>query len=505
MHGPRNRASARGFFGSVILAFTLVAPLPAEEAQAGEERSPARAEDHFREGDRLAKKKEYREALDHWTRGYLKRLPRYRGLEFLRPVSVQYMVREKLREYLVGVFRKEYPEAKLEVDRLAYSRFGFFDRDLDLRKILLDLLTEEIAGFYDPETKKLFLIEEKEKSAKDRGFWEKLFGSGNSFDPDEQKALLAHEMSHALADQHFDLLSMTRSVEEDDDMALAYAAVVEGEAMLVMMLDLMGDGAGGGREALQAVSRGAGSFMSEMMSMAIVLLSGKSFRRAPLICREGLLFPYMKGMRFCGSLTREGTWDLLDEAFRAPPLSTEQILHPEKYLKNTRDDPVALAFGQPAPLDEKTWELVKKNSLGEFGIEVLLRPRLGKGRSAAAAAGWDGDLYHLYREKSETDDRSFLIWVSTWDSEEDAREFAGALGKYLARSRGGDRQGDEASWKPVGFPALAEFWKDSDDGLAVSGIWRKGVDVWHAGGVPRQHLEKLALWSLHLRRAPKKH
>ena len=377
-----------------------------------------------------------------------------------------------------------------------------------MKKVYFGLLTEEIAGFYDPDSKQLYLIDESatpNESAGKRGLWERLFGSSDAFDAEEQKTILCHEMEHALADQHFDLHSLTRSTEDDDDVAIAVSSLIEGEAVLVMLVDMIDREGGDGRKMLEsAASFSRSPLVSVISSIGAFFASGKSFRRAPLLLREVVVFPYLQGLIFCGSLTIDGRWDGVNKAFQRPPLSSEQILHPEKYLAASRDDPVSLSFPDPAPLDGQEWGLVKKNVLGELGIEVLLRPKIGKRRSARAAAGWDGDAYHVFR-KNETPQRVFLAWVSTWDSEEEAREFVTELLVHCET----DEKVDGANAPdtsvdfvlPEGIPDAKRIWKAHG---GISGIWQRGVDVWLLDGAPRDQLAEVVKWSFAVESRPKK-
>jgi hypothetical protein len=400
------------------------APAPAPDEQA--------VVDLLRRGDQLAREKRYAEALMKWTDAYVEKLPLYRDLRFIYPVEARLMPRAALRSKLLAVIGEEYPEEKIRADVVSYSLLGFFPGDFDLRSCYVSLLTEEIGGFYDPDTKELYLILEEPAPPK---WWQKLLSSDSTLDADEQKATLAHEMSHALVDQHFDLFSLQRSVEDDDDESLAVTALVEGEAMLSMMVDMAGPS---GRDLLSAGSGFLSGYLKLVLPLAASFLGGPTFRKAPLLIRETLLFPYTEGMALCMSLTRGGRWDRVDRAFRDPPVSTEQALHPEKYGVDgkDRDDPVAIAFADPAPLEAGDWELVKENTLGELQTEILLRDKLGRGASAAAAAGWDGDTYRVYRRKAG-DGKTLLVWVSTWDSEGEAAEFVRAARKIFPAESGG--------------------------------------------------------------------
>ena len=142
--------------------------------------------------------------------------------------------------------------------------------------------------------------------------------------------------------------------------------------------------------------------MMPFMSFA----GGKSLREAPVILSESMIFPYFRGLVFCAKLTNEGGWDALNRAYKNPPLSTEQILHPEKY-SNDPDAPTAVDLGK---LDAGTeWKELGRNVVGEMQLGVLLRRHAGK----SAAAGWDGDQYAVFEGP---EGKLGLVWFTTWDS-----------------------------------------------------------------------------------------
>ena len=219
------------------------------------------------------------------------------------------MPRTALRSKLLDIIDEEYPREKIDADVVAYSLLGFFPGDFDLRSCYLSMLTEEIGGFYDPDSKELYLIIREPTPPK---WWQKLLNSDSTLNADEQKTTLAHEMSHALMDQHFDLFSLQRSAEADDDETLAVTALVEGEAMLSMMVDMAGPS---GRELLSAGSGFLSGYFKLVLPLAASFLGGPTFRKAPLLLRETLLFPYTEGMSLCMSLTRYS---------RKPPLPSHR-------------------------------------------------------------------------------------------------------------------------------------------------------------------------------------
>lgn len=493
--------------GVVLLLSLLVrARCEAQEPDTGAaaDRDPGSL---LAEGDRLARDRQYRQALETWARAYLGVLPQVRGLEFKTPVPADFLGKDKLREYLLGMYAKHYPDERIRADEVSFRQLGMWPAGLDLKDTMVELLTAQVAGFYDPETDRLYLVRAGDTPGRERSLLERLISPRSGFDAQEQRALLAHELAHGLADQHFDLEAGMLATIHDDDLSLAYSSLVEGEAMVIMVLDMMGLRQLDRSSALRMAASSTSRMMRFVLSLGMVAGGGATYQRSPLLLREALVFPYLKGYSFCSELTSEGSWRLVDRAYRQPPLSTEQILHPEKFLEETRDDPVALDLPGKCPLDPGRWGLVKANVLGEFGVEIWLRPRLGKYWSTRAAAGWDGDLYHVYRERGDDPDasaRTLAVWVSTWDTEDDARDVAEALiqSYRLRREESGASDEPEAVTRPADLPVAESLWR-SHPGPGVSGVWRRERDVWLLDGIPADRLGAVTRWALGVTRTAK--
>ena len=224
--------------------------------------------------------------------------------------------------------------------------------------------------------------------------------------------MIAHELTHALADQHYDLDAMQEAIKKDDDRSLALDALIEGEATLAMFGVGMDDWKG---EDIVRLPAERMEFTFNLLAPFMpVMGAGKTLRDAPPIISESMIFPYFKGMVFCAKLANQGGWAAIDDVYRNPPLSTEQILHPEKYRAKP-DFPMTIDLGTLKP--GEGWKEVGRNVLGEMQMAIMLRKHGGK----AAAAGWDGDRYAVFEGPKN---KLGLVWLSTWDSEDDAREFA---------------------------------------------------------------------------------
>jgi hypothetical protein len=443
------------------------------------------------EGDRLADKAEYTEALLRYKGAYEKILPGLRGLAFKNPVAPQFMERKDLREHMARLFREEMSEEDIVLADASLKAFGFVPANFKTEELVLRLYAEEVAGFYDPKRKEIFLIKETEKPQKP-GLLARLLGATGGFDKEEQKATLAHEMAHALADQHFDLEKMQQVVEDDDDQSLALQALIEGEATLVMMIDMQRTEGDDGKEMLKA-SPEAMDFSIGLMKGFLPFASGRTFRNAPPIFQETMLFGYLKGLVFLLHLTNDDEWNAVNRAFRSPPLSTEQILHPEKYLRDV-DAPVAIDLPKFGELAASGWKELGQNVLGELQISILLRRHWGR----QSAAGWDGDRFAVF---DGPDERLGVVWFTTWDSERDASEFAGAYAQYV-RSRLGLGDANKDAAKGNEPPKVADDVRLDRDG-AVYRIARRGADVIAIEGFPAETSDKLLQSALQSQKRPK--
>ena len=367
------------------------------------------------------------ETFDEVTR----RVERIRGLQATGPYTRSLMTQAELRAYQERKFEEDYTPEEARRDTLTLAAFDLLPRDFNLREFLLELYTEQIAGFYDPDTKQFFVISEQ----KQPGVWERV--------------TFAHEYTHLLQDQHFDLVALgftdderKRPKDVDDDAMLARRALVEGDATLTQLLYLQSLPRAEQREWFQAVQR----------------QPSPVFDRAPRVIREELTFPYEAGFAFVQRLYVRGGWEAVNAAFRDPPASTEQILHPEKF--DRRETPIRVTLPPLTDTLGNGWQLVDENVLGEFFLRLYLEERLPASQAEEAAAGWGGDRYAVYVNNGTGQD--LLVLAVAWDSEADANEFVEAFRAYARARYGGEpaREGTgQALW--IGEDTLWFEWKGS--------------------------------------------
>ena len=352
------------------------------------------------------------EQISRWAEQGKARAEKMRGLTFLADVPVRLMSREQIEEEIKEVVDRDLPpEWRRQID-LGYKAFGLVPMDSDVINDMIRLVVSQAGGFYDPAEKHVIVPDDLEEFMGEL-VGEMVAGADGFMDP-MMRNIMTHEFTHALQDQHHDLNAMMDVAMDDDDVRLAITALVEGDATLIGTGAMMSD-EGDLTNLLKQDPRGMGSMMGAGGGMM-----GAEANAMPAILKESLIFPYMYGYILVTTMVQEGGFDAVDKAFNDPPLSSEQLLHIEKYLGDERDDPTQVTL-PVVNLTELGWEAVGQNVMGEFQTRVLL----GNTPDAITAAkGWDGDRYQVWQHD---DGRLGLAWVSVWDTDADARQFAEEL------------------------------------------------------------------------------
>lgn len=319
------------------------------------------------------------------------------GLTLREPVRLVRRSRTELESYLLAKLDEELPEERARNLTGVYSRLGLMPGETDLRELLLSVYREQVAGFYDPDSTALFVLDDQ---------------SAEALEP-----VLLHELVHAVQDQWTDLEAAT-APERGNDRGTAAQAAIEGHATLVM-LEYMAEQAQGRKVDLTEIP-GFG------LQMRAVLATARDqypeLARAPRVIQEGMLFPYMEGAGFVLEVwTALGGRDGGLEGLI--PTSTEQVLDPARFLSDPRDEPEELELGLASG------EVLHDDGLGQAEVRILLEETAGEA-AGAAAEGWDGDRYVLFRSALGQEG---LAWASVWDDAEARDRFVEALGPALSK------------------------------------------------------------------------
>lgn len=346
---------------------------------------------------------------------------RLRGLNTTQPVERDFPTRQETIDYLTELFARDLPAEELEQAHLLYVALDLLPEDIDLREVYLELLGSQVAGFYDSDTRVMNVIPTVGDDV------------GDELSLTEQIVFI-HEYTHALQDQHFGLdVLEDESIQSTPDRSLAVAALVEGDASATMQVysqEIMMRNPGA---AFQLLAEGA-------MAGNLFLPEG-----IPAVLARELMFPYETGLSFVLALYDDGGWERINAAYDNLPQTSEQVIHPEKYLAGEGAQTVAGIDLAPGEGWQQVWDI----SLGEFYLIEHLRTQLPATQARRAAAGWGGDRFQVYVDPETSD----LIWSLelVWDTPEDQAEFAEAYTQF----------GDEK----FGGAAEAGCW--SNDGAAL--------------------------------------
>ncbi len=375
-----------------------------------------------------------------------------RALPVKKPIARGIMSKAEILKRLIQRLDEDYSPAEIAIEERAMKRLGLMPPEMDYRQTMLDVLTEQIAGFYDPQSRQLYIAD-----------W---------IDASMQKIVLAHEIDHALQDQSFDLDRFVKPNRENGDEQLARMALVEGDGVAVMIEYMF-------KEQGLKLDPWANDTIVNTIGATAAVAAGKVFDAAPLFMRESLLFPYRDGLRFVGASRRTRPWSDVDKMYARPPLSTEQIMHPEKYRAGEK--PVALKI--PSLPSLAGWKRPYLNVLGELGTSILLRQHgIEKARADQAAAGWGGDHVMLFVQADDAPlEETLLVSWSSWDAEGDAVELQDAMrDALLAMTRA-----TEATETTKTYAS----WTDASGKVAF--LERKGREVLLVVGAPPELAPKL--------------
>lgn len=347
---------------------------------------------------------------------------KHTGLPIKKEVKRRLTSRDEVVAYLTKHMKDE-DVKRLQRSELVLKKFGLLPRDFDLEKLLVSLLREQIAGYYDPKTKTVNLLD-----------WVPM---------DQQEPVMAHELTHALQDQAINLNRWMKKGDKDlgeirknptpadienDEIDDSREAVVEGQAEAMML-----------EYELAPVGRSIVTSPDLVDTMESQMASGTDdstvFKDAPIFLRESLTFPYSYGLKFIVTLMEKGGKEKAFAGVLAnPPHTTRQIMQPETYLSGEKIEPM------PVPefkRDFKNYVKFDIGAMGEFDVAVLIEQYAGKKESEKLYPDWRGGYYYAARPKQNSNSDAAaapplgLVYVSRWSSAEKASEFAAVYARSL--------------------------------------------------------------------------
>jgi hypothetical protein len=340
--------------------------------------------------------------------GIAAELTRISGMKLRHAVPCDFINKEQIAQFLKKRVKETSSPEEVRAEELTLKKFGLIPQDFDLAKNEVDLLTEQAAAFYDYNRKKLFITD--------------------STASDSQAPVLAHELSHALADQNYNLGRFIKQGSKSDDGSTARLAVMEGQATWMMS---------------EYLARKAGTSLTDSATLAATMAnlaagdegtdSNKSdgefpvFDKEPLYLRLTLVFPYTRGMSFQQAVLVRDPQQGFGEVFLHPPVSTQQILHPEKYFEHVQPTDPAL----PDVHLPRGYKGLVGGELGELEQSILLEQYVGKKRAAALASHWRGCNFELRESKKAG--RVVLLYSTEWDSDANAALYFAAYREAMRK------------------------------------------------------------------------
>lgn len=362
-----------------------------------------------------------------------------RNLPITSEVQREFPTREEAIDYLEEDIERQLAAEDVQASNQFYQAFGFVGPDFDLQSTFLELIGSQVAGFYDPRTDVMNVL--------------RISGDGDLGDslPVAERVIYVHEFVHALQDQHFDLAAIQEQVgNAEPDRALAMTALIEGDATLVM------------QEYMLQLSQQNPEALNDLMEMESTG-AAEVPESVPSILENELLMPYLAGMGLVTRIRSEGGWESVNAAFDRPPVSTEQVLHPEKYIEG--EAPIDVQVSADAGTLGDGWELLHRRTLGEFYLRQHIGTAIGSSQADDAGAGWGGDQYALYYNASARE----RAWVlkTVWDSTEEKDEFQSIYSTFASAWLDDDS-------------AESGCWQNADAALCLSPVDNTTVTVAYA-------------------------
>lgn len=382
--------SKRAFFGLRFLFISLALFLGNIGVQAQEASvAPSRAD------SKDATDADFIAAADE----VLGQMSQITGLKLLSPLKKSLRSREEIRAYVIKQMNEEKNPSERYADQRSAEAFGLLPQGFDLDSFMVNVLTEQVEGLYDPKAREFYIAD-----------WSPLA---------DQRMVMAHELTHALEDQHFKIEDWLKAARPNEDAELARDAVLEGSAMAAMVDYLM---LGTGRSLKDVPDFDPGMLIGDLSSTP-------TLQKAPPFLKDALIFPYIGGLNFSAAVMRNTGWSALPALFEKPPVSTQQILHPALYRSGKT--PTTVALPRLEKLLGENWSKLDENIMGEFGWKEVLKQFLDNDRAKNLAAAWDGDRYAVYEQKQTK--RLILVTRLHLNDEERTARFFGQFSEALEK------------------------------------------------------------------------
>jgi len=349
-----------------------------------------------------------------------------RGLQPVHPVPFVLLSPDELRKNVTNDFLADYTDEEMADDVLELSTIGLLEPGFDFKSFYTELLSEQVAGYYDNDTQEMFVVQ------------------GQGFEGPEHMTY-AHEYTHVLQDQNFDIAKGLNynddACEKDSERCAAIQALIEGDASLSEFTWFQNYASD--QDKKQVVD-----FYDSMTSTVYPV-----YDSAPAFLKDDFVFPYNQGGTFVQAIYDQGGWPAVDAVYKNPPVSTEQILHPEKYPSDT---PIPVELPDLSSALGNGWREVSNNQMGEWYTYLILaraadeNARLDDTTAQSAAAGWGGDEYQMLH--NDATNSTALVMKTIWDTPNDAGEFARAFQQYAGKRFGvtATQQGDTLTWSYSG-------------------------------------------------------
>ncbi|HWR66323.1 MAG TPA: hypothetical protein VN364_09410 [Bellilinea sp.] len=348
---------------------------------------------------------------------------RARGLDQPPTVDRNLLTTDELRQQVESDFFKDYNAQEIEDDTRVLAALGLIEPGYDLYSLYLDLYTEQIAGYYDLETDEMFVVLDQDFKG-------------------PQRSTYAHEYTHALQEYNHNVRDGMDYTEEycetDSEYCAALQALIEGDASLTEQSWLYLYGTDQDRQEIDDY------YQNNDLSI---------FDSAPAFLQEDFIFPYLQGVDFALALFEKGGFAQIDQAYTDPPVSTEQILHPERYPD---DKPVPVTLPDLTDTLGRELREIDRGVMGEWYTYLILARgadptfQLADDLAAVAAEGWGGDAYAVYWD--EAAGQPLVVLLTTWETSAEADEYSAAFQDY-ATARWGDpqpgAQTDQFTWESV--------------------------------------------------------